>query len=1017
MELLYQQRTWRFTKVSEVELFLFVIATVTVVTQSMPTTPAQSSTSLWSIVLPVSILVAISPHLHKVWTRPIIRAIIAVIAIIVAIYMPYTYYVPPCSVFDPTVTKPIDEYASELREKYDRTLTRYKDPNINKYPAAGPTAPTVPFIPLKLIRLKSYQKKVDAEFLHSVDKKIIELDNFEKIEIYDILKPLRNRQLRFVLIEGEPGIGKSTLAKELTLRWVRQTDAFLTDYKIVILISLRFEIYQKAKTTKELLIDVDDINMTEVMLSINETRGADVLWILDGFDELPHHLRNSSTSIFIKLIKGDILPKSTVIVTSRHAATEPLLTFLENDSKHIVLRGFGSNEMLEYASNYFKNDTIVSEFHSYYSGNTVIESMMYNPMNCFIMCKVFTDFIHTKNNKYPITMTAIYNYYVRALLKRHLIDTKEIDINYEMPPHLIQKIDFNNPVLSSYWEHFYDLSEVAYNGVTKQKYIFGKELHGIPKLSMMDTIFSFTGFDKDESSSFIHTALQEYFAAIYLINNLHLRFTEIDIQQNSNLEDVFIFYIGLSKYIDKEIGTSNMLRTDVIHDDVYRSNKMYLQISSLWLRCLYENDLLLHNKDYNLDSGQTWSIADLPINNFDYFIAGYIVAAHNITFRISVSHLTELATFRKGLQFRKTSVNGKIIIKLPRLYLSSDPIAELDLPSNAVIGLHLMLKLDSSICQIISKFSLLEELLIIINHKFDCYSTVLEHPLMKLNKLERLTIAITIYNYNRILKLFKQLVIPGRPLKQLFLLVPIKIINTDMYTQILDSALQSSLDELRIHVLSEVTVFSESTFKYKYNEALEIILNIEENSLTVNYYQLFVYLLGATHKIHLSSFTSFVYYKVKYEMVHRLEITIYSEPKTSLDKFISAFVNCTSTLKLTRNLYLADYIKSNYKIKLNGSMYAVVSLADPVLYEADTTATDYTLYMKSENFVKFLMETLLDYAPISIAGYEENPGILLIINFIAINSCYLLMILSFFMGLVFCNSSICIFILLLLLSL
>ena len=912
--------------------------------------------------------------------------------------------VPICiaCAFNLTVTSPIDEYALKLREKYDITLTRYKDPNINKYPAAGPTAPAVPFIPPKLIRLKSYQKKADAKFLHNINKKILEHDNFEKMEINDILKPLTDKQLRFVLIEGEPGIGKSTLAKQLALQWAKRTDKLLNNFKILIFIALRLEIYQKAENVEDLVINLDDINKTEIAQSIKKTKGADVFWILDGFDELPYHLRNSSTSIFIKLIKGDILSKSTVIVTSRHAASLPLLTFLEDDSKHIALRGFGYNEILEYASKYLKNDTIVSEFQSFYSGNTVIENMLYNPMNCFIMCTVFNDFIHMKNNEYPPTMTAIYNYYVRALLQRHLIDTKVIDIDYEMPPHLICKIDFNNPVLIGTWEDFYYLSKVAYHGVIKQEYIFGKELCDVPKLSMMDTIISFTGFDKDKSSSFIHTTLQDYFAAIYLFNNPHFMFTENDIKQNSNLEDVFIFYVGLSKYIDREIGTPDMLRINVFHDYVYRSNKIYLGISSLWLRCIYENSLLLHNKNYHLvDYGHAWSIADQPMNNFDYFIAGYIVAAHNITVRINVSHLTELTAFKKGLQFQQNSVNGKINIGLHLLEFSGDPMADLDLPNDAVIGLNLMLKLDTySICQIISKFPLLEELYIVINYKFHSYSTILEHPLMKLSKLKRLVIAIMTYNYNSILELLRQLVLPGRPLKQLIVLVP--IIDTYMYTEILDITVQSSLDELRIQLLSDMILLSKSTFKYIHGETLEIILNKEKNSLTVNYYQLYVHHLGTTNKIQLNSFTSFVYYKVNNKKVHRLEITIYSEPATSLNEFISAFMNFTSKMNITTNLNTADYI--NHKIKINGSMYAVVSPAHRVQYEAESTATNYELFMIFENFFRFLIYTFLNYAPISIARYEQSPGIVFIINMMVLSLCYSLVILSFFMGLVFCTN-------------
>ncbi|XP_019862885.1 PREDICTED: NACHT, LRR and PYD domains-containing protein 3-like [Amphimedon queenslandica] len=663
--------------------------------------------------------------------------------------------------FNPTVNSPIDEYALKLREKYNKTLTRYKDPDINKYPAAGPTAPAVPFIPPKLIRLKNHQEKADAEFLHSIDKEILKHDNFEKIKIGDLLKPLRDKPLKFVLIEGEPGIGKSTLVKELALRWAKRTDKLLNNFKILFFIPLRLEIYQKAESIED-LIDVECINIISL---IKRARGAGVLWILDGFDELPHHLRKSSTSIFIKLIKGDILPKSTVIVTSRHAATDPLLIFLEDDSKHIALRGFGSTEILKYASKYFKNQVVLFEFQSHYSGSTVIENMLYNPMNCFIMCKIFTDFIHTKNNnKYPITMTAIYNYYVRALLKRHLIDAQVIDINYEMPPHLIREIDFNISKLNDTWEDFYYLSRVAYKGVIKQEYVFGKELHNVSKLSMMDTIISFTGFDKDESSSFIHTTLQDYFAAIYLVNNPGSMFTETDMNQNSNLEDVLIFYVGLSKHIDRKIGTLDMLRTNVFHGSY---NLIYLGISSLLLRCIYENDLLLHNQDYNLDFGHTWSIANVPMNNFDYFIAGYIAATHNITLRINVSHATQLTAFKKGLQFQQNSVNGKINIRLHYLDFSrADPVAEVDLPSDAVIGLNLMLDLDVySICQIISKFPLLEELLIKIDDKFDCHSTILEHPLMKLKELERLAIVIMTYNYKSILEILKQFVVPERPLK------------------------------------------------------------------------------------------------------------------------------------------------------------------------------------------------------------------------------------------------------------
>ena len=163
-------------------------------------------------------------------------------------------------------------------------------------------------------------------------------------------------------------------------------------------------------------------------------------------------------------------------------------------------------------------------------------------------------------------MTEIYNHYVRILLKRHLIDNNVIKIRYKMPQHLICKMDFSVPVLaeSSAWNQFYFLSEIAYNGSMRLHiYIFKNEFHN---LSMMDTNIGFTGFDEDEFSSFIHTTLQEYFAAIYLVNNPDSMFTIEDLEHNSNLEVVLTFYVGLLKLLERKVDNKKM---DIIlnHDD------------------------------------------------------------------------------------------------------------------------------------------------------------------------------------------------------------------------------------------------------------------------------------------------------------------------------------------------------------------------------------------------------------------------------------------------------------------
>uniref|UniRef100_A0A1X7TAF6 NACHT domain-containing protein n=1 Tax=Amphimedon queenslandica TaxID=400682 RepID=A0A1X7TAF6_AMPQE len=849
-------------------------------------------------------------------------------------------------------TSPIDEYALQLRDQYDENLTRYKDPNINKFPAAGELDfPYVPFIPLISIMVEKHRKK-DAEFFKKASVEQI-LEKFEKIEIDSILKPLVDKRLRFVLIEGEPGIGKSTLAKELTLRWVRQTDKYLNNFRVVIFITLRLEINQKAKTFEDLLIFVENMNMTEIALLIKRARGAGVLWILDGFDELPHHLRNSSTSIFIKLIRGDILSKSTVIVTSRHAATDPLRTYLEDDSKLIALKGFGSNETMQYASKYFKNEKVTSEFRSYYSRNSMIESMLHNPMNCFIMCTIFKSFIIDNDKEQVITFTEIYNHYVRVLLKRHLIDanlTNLTNITYEMPSHLIQKIDFNYPELSDFWKDFYYLSRMAYVGVMKQEYVFGKELRGVSKLSMMDTITSFSGFDKDESSSFIHTTLQEYLAAIYIANNPDSIFTREDLQQNSNLEVVLTFYVGLLKLIDrkvdyrtmnlifnhsKNIFDSNLINTVYI-DNAFKSyhypdyNRFlkivyhdlsdeipYFVLTSLMLRCIYEQDSLLYStafldKKYKFArSTQFHPERSRAIQNLDYFICGYIVAGHNITIKLEFYTLSDVIAFKKGLQFHSPNakINGKIKIQVDSDCIQSILTQLLAVHGNMVIGLHLKSLDNVSICQMISKFPSLE----LINlDSFDsnyCSS----HPLLQLKTLKKLTLRI-----KNVCETVVNLLIPltnhGRPLKQLRICV--ESVDTVKSIQILKLIeMQFSLEDLRIDV----------------SHNMKFLWHKRNNSLTVNRNEFLTEeLLAIVSKIQLNSYTSFIDTNDVNGMLRTLEITIHSKKVSTLGDFVTIFKRNTYTsegtirsicILRTKEIFSGSFIK----VPINDLMDATIS--------------------------------------------------------------------------------------------
>ena len=99
-----------------------------------------------------------------------------------------------------------------------------------------------------------------------------------------------------VLIEGAPGSDKSTLTVQICQRWGRRE--LFQQFTVVILVQLRDPVIQRAQTIADLL-SAD--NAHEIATSMLATNGHGVLWVLDGWDELPLHLQQQS--IFCKLIK------------------------------------------------------------------------------------------------------------------------------------------------------------------------------------------------------------------------------------------------------------------------------------------------------------------------------------------------------------------------------------------------------------------------------------------------------------------------------------------------------------------------------------------------------------------------------------------------------------------------------------------------------------------------------------------------------------------------------------------
>ena len=109
---------------------------------------------------------------------------------------------------------------------------------------------------------------------------------------------------------------------EVCRRWGQ--GKLLQEYPLVVMLPLRDSDVQNASSVEDLFPHDCKRFQQEVAEAVEQESGEGILFVLDGFDELPTHKREAS-SFWMKLTTGKILPLATVMVASRPLAIKALL--------------------------------------------------------------------------------------------------------------------------------------------------------------------------------------------------------------------------------------------------------------------------------------------------------------------------------------------------------------------------------------------------------------------------------------------------------------------------------------------------------------------------------------------------------------------------------------------------------------------------------------------------------------------------------------------------------------------
>nr|XP_039321711.1 NACHT, LRR and PYD domains-containing protein 8 [Saimiri boliviensis boliviensis] len=341
----------------------------------------------------------------------------------------------------------------------------------------------------------------------------------------------RGRQPRTVVIQGAPGIGKTTLARRVMCEWAR--NKFYAHKPWCAFYFRCQEMNRMAEQSFSELIQHKWPGSQDLVSKIM-SKPDRLLLLLDGFEDFTPALIDRSEDLsedwrqklpgsvlLSSLLSKRMLPEATLLIMIRSTSWQTCEPLLQSPSL-VTLKGFNATEKIKYFRAYFGYTKEGDDVLSFAMENTIIFSMCQVPVVCWMVCSCLKQQMergHKLTQACP-NATSVFVRYLSSLLP-------------------IRAENFSR---KTHRQQLEGLCRLAADGVWHRKCVFGKKDLERAKMDQMG-VTTFLGVNilrriaaEKDRYAFTLLIFQDFFAALFYVLCFPQRLKNFHVLNHANIQ-------------------------------------------------------------------------------------------------------------------------------------------------------------------------------------------------------------------------------------------------------------------------------------------------------------------------------------------------------------------------------------------------------------------------------------------------------------------------------------------------